>query len=149
MRAWPIISTRTHTYIHASIHPRCSSRFCLTCYLLSPPRPLQQLLLLLARLIALRMLRQVDKDCSGVLEPEEGKVFLRVTGVPEPQIEARWTELLAIADTNGDGKISRCVAYCGSIYRANGHIPLTSRRFEALAAMLGLLCIVSVGQHKC
>ena len=49
----------------------------------------------------------VDADGSGELDGEEAKVFLRLCGCPDEQLDFYWKDLLATADTDGDGEISK------------------------------------------
>lgn len=49
----------------------------------------------------------IDIDNGGDLDEEETKRYLRTTGCPDDQLQARWQEMLAQADTDGDGVINR------------------------------------------
>ena len=59
-----------------------------------------------ARLVQ-TMFEFVDADESGFLEASEGKDFLFMLGTRLDELEYYWKDMLRVADTNKDGKISQ------------------------------------------
>ena len=49
----------------------------------------------------------IDADGGGDLDEQETKRYLSVLGTAEAELDARWSTMLAAADTDGDGMIDR------------------------------------------
>jgi Ran GTPase-activating protein (RanGAP) involved in mRNA processing and transport len=81
----------------------------------------------------------IDVDHGGDLDEDETKRYLRVIGVPDYQLKARWEEMLAEADTDGDGLIDRdeFLAFIvrGEEITPEGEFANEMRRLELTAAM--------------